>query len=266
MRYGPDLVTVSDQLEHERLLSMQRLLLPRTLPPVGCTEVAAGYQSHNEHLRLGGDWYDLIDRPDDQVVAIVGDVVGHGIEQIGVMGQLRAAANALGRSCAQPHQILEHLDAFARDTPGASMATVVVMMLDGTTTGRIAAAGHPPPLHVPASGPPRTIEVGRRMPLTLGDGTASTGTFQYDIDDLLLLYTDGLVERRAVPWDDRVERLGRLVSARFDDSCADITDALMDDAAEDGEDDVALMVLRPRNHRAPDHLLRRQDIPNVRIR
>src|SRR6056297_141754 len=239
--YGRLVMTDSDQIEHERLLSMQRLLLPQSLPPVGCTEVAAGYMAHNEHLRLGGDWYDLIDRPDDQVVAIVGDVVGHGIEQIGVMGQLRAAANALGRSCSEPHEILAHLDDFARDTPGAAFATVVVMMLDGTTTGRLAAAGHPPPLHVPAHGTPATIEVGRRPPLTLGDGSARTGTFQYDIDDLLLLYTDGLVERRAVPWDDRVERLGRLVSARFDDSCADITDALMDDAAADGEDDVALM-------------------------
>ena len=260
------MVTDSDQLEHERLLSLQRLLLPRTLPPVGCTEVAAGYMAHNEYLRLGGDWYDLIDRPDDQVVAIVGDVVGHGIEQIGVMGQLRAAANALGRSCAEPHEILAHLDDFARDTPGAAFATVVVMMLDGTTTGRIAAAGHPPVLHVRADGTANTIEVGRRAPLTLGDESATTGVFEYAIDDLLLLYTDGLVERRSVPWDDRVERLGRLVAERFDDSCAEIADALMDDAASDGEDDVALMVLRPRNHRAPDHLLRRQDIPNVSIR
>ncbi|MFK8024378.1 MAG: PP2C family protein-serine/threonine phosphatase [Ilumatobacter sp.] len=260
------MVTDATNDERRRLLDLQRLLLPQALPPVGCTEVAAGYAAHNEELRLGGDWYDLIDRPDDQVVAIVGDVVGHGIEQIGVMGQLRAAANALGRSCAEPHEVLNHLDAFAQDVPGAAMTTVVVMMLDGSTTGRIASAGHPPVLHVRPGGIASVIEVGRRPPLTLGDGSAVSATFQYDVDDLLVLYTDGLVERRRVPWDDRVKRLGRLVADRFDKSCAEITNDLIDDAVSDGEDDVALMVLRPRNHRAPDHLLRRHDVPNVSIR
>ncbi len=113
--------------EAARLRELQQLLLPASLPPVGCTEVAAGYRSHNDDLKLGGDWYDLVDRPDDQVVAIVGDVVGHGLEQIGVMGQLRSATNALSRSCAEPHEALAHLDGFTRDFPGASMASVYVV-------------------------------------------------------------------------------------------------------------------------------------------
>ncbi len=258
-------VTITDLTDdHRRLVALQRLLLPAQIPPVGCTEVAAGYMSHNDELRLGGDWYDLVDRPDDQVVAIVGDVVGHGIEQIGVMGQLRAAANALARSCAEPHAVLEHLATFARDTPGAAMASVIVLMLDGSNVGRVASAGHPPLLHVRPNGDWQTIDAGRRPPLTLAH-ERSTGTFTYAVDDLLVLYTDGLVERREHTWGDRLERLARRVIDKAHDPCARIRDDLIDDAANDIQDDVALMVLRPRNHRAPDHLLLRADLPDVRI-
>ncbi len=250
-------------MEAERLRELQRLLLPTSLPPVGCTEVAAGYRSHNDALRLGGDWYDLVDRPDDQVVAIIGDVVGHGLEQIGVMGQLRAATNTLGRSCAEPNEALTHLDGFARDFPGASMASVIILMLDGTTTGRVAGAGHPPLLLVRGEGGIETIGEGMRPALGFGVDLVEPVRFTYAVDDLLVLFTDGLIERRGQSWDDRIERVGHLVRERFDASCADIVRAVLDDATADSEDDIALMVMRPRNHRAPDHFMRRLDTPVV---
>ena len=249
--------------EAERLRELQRLLLPTALPAVGCTEVAAGYRSHNDDLRLGGDWYDLVDRPDDQVVAIIGDVVGHGLEQIGVMGQLRAATNALGRSCAEPNQALTYLDGFVRDFPGAASASVLVLMLDGTTTGRLASAGHPPLLHVRGDGTMDVIGEGMRPALGFDVELAEPLRFNYAVDDLLVIFTDGLVERRGQQWDERIEHVGRLVRKHFEESCADIVKIVLDDAAEQAEDDVALMVMRPRNHRAPDHFLRRLDIPVV---
>ena len=70
------------QADREELLRLQRLLLPATLPAIGCTEAAAGYSALNHSFEVGGDWYDLIDRPDDRVVAVIGDVVGHGAEQV----------------------------------------------------------------------------------------------------------------------------------------------------------------------------------------
>lgn len=252
--------------ETRRLLELQRLLLPASLPPVGCTEVAAGYRAHNDDLKLGGDWYDLVDRPDDQVVAIVGDVVGHGIEQIGVMGQLRAAANALSRSCAEPNDILEHLDGFVRDFPAAAMTSVVILMLDGTTTGRIATAGHPPMLHVREDGSVDMVAEGMRPALGFGVDGAEAIRFTYAVDDLLVLYTDGLVERRGKSWDERIDHIADLVLDHFDESCADIVSVVLDDATSDSEDDTAMMVMRPRNHRAPDHVLRRLDVPVVDMR
>lgn len=250
-------------MEAERLRELQQLLLPITLPPVACTEVAAGYRAHNDDLKLGGDWYDLVDRPDDQVVAIIGDVVGHGLAQIGVMGQMRAAANALSRCCAEPHEVLEHLDGFVSDAPSAAMTSVMVLMLDGTTTGRVAGAGHPPVLHVRKDG--RIDTIGEGMRPALGFGVALQGSLQftYEVDDLLVMYTDGLIERRGRSWDDRIDHVGQLVREHFEASCADIVQVILDDATTDSEDDVAMMVLRPRNHRAPGHELRELAVPPI---
>lgn len=243
------------QATREELTRLQRLLLPATLPPVGCTEVAAAYRPHNDELMLGGDWFDLIDRDDDQVVAIVGDVVGHGVEQISVMGQLRAASNALGRWCSAPHDLLAQLDRFAQDLPGAEVCTMAVLMLDHTNTARLASAGHPPLLHVTGDGEVRVIEGGRRPPLTIAAPFATTLAFEYEVDDLLVLHTDGLVERRGESTDDVTRSLGLAVASMRDLPCSQIVAKLMEEFGSEAEDDVALIVLRPRNHRAPDHLL-----------
>lgn len=221
-----------------------------------CTEVAAAYRPHNDELRIGGDWYDLIDRRDNQVVAIVGDVVGHGVNQISAMGQLRAAANALGRLCREPHELLTWLDDFAQEIPEAHYATVMVVMLDGSTTVRVASAGHPPLLHVRADGTHCVVEAGRRTPLTVPPARVESGPLEYQVDDLLVIFTDGLVERRTVPFDESLDELGRFVAARRSDTCTQIAEAVIDEFAADAGDDVALVILRPRNHRAPDYHLR----------
>ncbi len=237
------------------MAKLQRLLLTATLPAIGCTEAAAAYRSHNHELNLGGDWYDLIDRPDsDSVVAIVGDVVGHGVEQIGVMGQLRAASHALCGPCADPHVILDELDRFARALPGAFMTTVAVLVLDGTTTARFCAAGHPPPIQVRSDGSFRTIDVGRRVPLGVnGAGSAETGTFDFDVEDLIVMYTDGVVERRTEVITEGMDALGGFVRDRFTDPCAEIATAIVDEFGANAEDDQAVMVLRPLHQRSSEY-------------
>ena len=241
--------------ERERLLALQRILLPAALPEIGCTEAAAGYRAHNHDLRLGGDWYDLVDlKADNRIVAIVGDVVGHGVEQISVMGQLRAASNALARSCGEPHEILAALDGFARDVRGAALATLVVLAIDGTTTARLASAGHLPPLHVTTDGELRVIEGGRRPPLTI-EGASATFSFAFDVGDLVVLYTDGVVERRGTPIDDGIEGLGRFVLDRRHLPCRELTAAILDEFGAGADDDMAVMVLRPLHQRGPGRQL-----------
>lgn len=243
--------------EERSLIDLQNLLLPPSLPSVKCTEVAAAYRPHNDALRIGGDWYDLIDRQDNQVVAIVGDVVGHGLQQISAMGQLRAAANALGRHCSEPHELLDWLDEFAADIPEARLATVLVVMLDGSLSVRIASAGHPPMLHIHRDGGFSVVEAGRRPPLTLPPASnTGSNTVPYEVDDILFIFTDGLVERRGVSFDKTVERLGQFISDRRELPCSEIADQIVHEFAHDATDDVALVALRPRNHRASDYQLK----------
>ncbi len=250
--------------ERDRLIALQHLLLPQSLPAIGCTEAAAEYRAHNHTFRLGGDWYDLVDRPDNQVVAIVGDVVGHGVTQIGVMGQLRAAANALSRACDEPSDVLDALDAFARDLPGAMLTTVTVVMLDGSTTARIASAGHPPPLLIKHDGDSVMLEQGRRPPLGLGTPDPH-GTFEFAVGDLIVLYTDGLVEQRNRAIDDGIRQVMTYAEQHIEQPCRDIASGLIDNVAPDASDDVAVLVLRPRNHRAPHYQLLDRTLPTVRI-
>lgn len=248
--------------DRSTLLDLQRLLLPPSLPPLGCTEAAAHYRAHNDDLRVGGDWYDLIDRDDDRVVSIVGDVVGHGVRQISVMGQLRAASNALARSLGDPAEMLTVLDAFAADVPGAEYASASVLMLDGTTTATIASAGHPPMLYVKAAGGHELIEGGRGPLLTL-PGRRTVSTFVYEIDDIFVQFTDGLVERRGRDVDSVLDEIAAFVASNSEGSCSQIAAGVVDRFAADADDDIAVIVLRPRNHRSPDYLLRPQLAPEA---
>ena len=233
-------------------LRLQRLLLPAALPDIGCTEAAAAYRPHNHELNLGGDWFDLIDRPESQsVVAIVGDVVGHGVEQISVMGQLRAASNALAHSIEEPDAILAGLDRFAASIPAARFATLAVVVIDGSETGRICCAGHPPPIRIDAEGGVHIIEGGRRPPLTFAGGAAAE--FAIALGDLLVIYTDGVVERPGTLIDDRIAALGRFVNERFDRSCHEIVTDIVDVFGVDAQDDQAVLVLRPIHNRGPDY-------------
>lgn len=247
-------------VDRAALLDLQRLLLPPALPPIGCTEAAAHYLAHNDVLRLGGDWYDLIDRNDNRVVSIVGDVVGHGVRQISVMGQLRAASNALARSLRDPAEMLRVLDAFAADVPGAEFASAAVLMLDGTNTASIASAGHPPLLHVKAAGGHALIE-GGRGPLLAIPGRRESDTFDYEIDDIFVQYTDGLIDRRGRVADEILDEIAEFVARSAPNPCEQIAADVIERFAGDADDDVVLVVLRPRNHRSPDYLLRPQLAP-----
>lgn len=234
--------------DRDRLIALQRLLLPQLLPNIGCTEAAVASEAHNDLFRLGGDWYDMIDRADrGEVMVVIGDVVGHGVEQIGVMGQLRAAANALSRVCADPMDLISVLDRVAVDLPGAEHSTALAVMLDGTGTGMVAAAGHPPPLRVRAAdGVIERIDGGRRPPLTLG-GAAGYGTFDYVPGDLIILYTDGVIERDDLDIDEAFERIGEVARESMDLDCAGVARRILADAGPHSNDDTVVLVIRPRH-------------------
>ena len=194
--------------------TLQRSLLPGPLPALDGVAVTARYLPAVAGTSAGGDWYDVLETDGGTVAVAVGDVVGHGAPAAAAMGQLRSALATLLLAGFGPARALELLDRFAEHVPGARVATVACVLLD-RRTGRLrwSSAGHPPPLLLGAgaeylaggTGPALGVEVSRPRTEAVSD-LAPGGT--------VLLYTDGLVERRGVDLDDGLGRLAELGSAR----------------------------------------------------
>lgn len=206
--------------------------------------VAARYLPAEGNLAVGGDWYDVIDVGPDVRALVVGDCVGHGLDAATAMAQLRSAARAMLLEGHGPAAMLEALDRFAASVPDASCATVVCALFDrreGTVT--YSRAGHPPPLVVGASGtewldgacgPPLAVNpLGRRTDVTRRLGRA----------DMIVMYTDGLVERRGESIDKGLGRLAVAAAALRGASPQQAADALLGHLLPGGSsDDVVLVV------------------------
>ena len=234
--------------EQETALTLQRSLLAAVQLTVRGFDLAVSYRPTPGELQLiGGDWYDAVMRPDGQLVLMVGDVVGHGLPAATTMGQLRSAGRALALTVGDPGELLVHLDDFAGHTPGAASATVVCVMANpGRGELRYACAGHPPPLVV-AGGRPAFLGEGRSVPLaTFPAPTRATARASLTRDDTLLLYSDGLVERRGEGLEVGMERLAGALAAFGDAPAAEVAEgiapAVLGDVAQ--RDDIAVLVAR----------------------
>ena len=179
---------------HE-LIAMQDALLPEYLPVLPGVEIAGRYLLAEDELSAGGDWYDAVALTDGRVALVVGDVVGHGVAAAAAMGRLRSVSHERLRSGAGLDQVMVALDAFAASVPDANAATVCALVLD-PATGQLeyCTAGHPPPLVVSPDGRSRYLRHSGAAPL------ATTGEMRVAADhleegDLVVLYTDGILER-----------------------------------------------------------------------
>jgi PAS domain S-box-containing protein len=184
--------------EHRIALRLQRALLPDGVVEHPDVMIAARYEASGESMEVGGDWYDTFAFPDGRIGVAVGDVVGHGIEAAASMGRLRSAFSAFASDLSDPGELLERLDRFAAGPGGVEFATACFAMLDPNTgVLRYASAGHPPMLLVSPEGETTWLDDGRSQPLygalELERPEASA---VLEAGSLLLLYSDGLVERR----------------------------------------------------------------------
>lgn len=204
--------------EHERGLveMLQHHLLPDRLPQAPALAMAARYRPSERAAQVGGDWYDAIVLPGGAVGLAIGDVVGHGVRAATLMGELRAALRAYALVEPQsPAAALAHLNALVASTHGATMvATVLYMVVDADgARARFASAGHLPPLLMEADGSTRFLEHASAPPL----GATEHAAFRDWESELvaggtILLYTDGLVERRGEGLDDGISRLTRAMA------------------------------------------------------
>ncbi|HWH15666.1 MAG TPA: SpoIIE family protein phosphatase [Miltoncostaeaceae bacterium] len=227
--------------EHEAAEVLQRRLLPERLPDTG-PPLAVRYLPAGQG-RSSGDFYDARLSPGGGLALIVGDVVGQGVEAAAVMGQLRSAWRALAGEVDGPAALLARLSRFAGDVPGAAVATAACLQLEPDGTLRHACAGHPPPL-VAAHGRARALVEGRGIPLGAGDWRYEEGCERLAPGDLLLVYTDGLYERRGRPVDVALEALRTWLAAHAGDPLESLMDGLVAAFGAGAHDDCALLACR----------------------
>ena len=201
-------VTLAHEREVDHLRSVSEVLQHAMLPdPLPAGRWHVHYQPAESSLEVGGDWYDVVPLGGSRWGVVVGDCVGHGLEAATHMGQLRAAARALLLTGHGPAATLEGLDRYARTVPGSEFTTVVCAVVNEVTGElRYSAAGHPFPLVVGPEGH-QWLRGGRGGLLALLDAPRVEATHHLRPGDALLLYTDGLVERRGEDLRVGLERL-----------------------------------------------------------
>ncbi|MFJ1538608.1 SpoIIE family protein phosphatase [Micromonospora chalcea] len=233
------------EAEHHIATTLQHSLLPRTLPQLPGAVVASRYLPGSADVEVGGDWYDVMATADDDLMLVIGDVVGKGVRAAAAMGQLRNALRAYVLEGYDPGEALTRLNRLVHSAGSGSFATVVCLGFS-PRTGRIryASAGHPSPLlirgddvaflHDRALGPPIGAIPGTVYPAA--EGELAPG-------NRLLLYTDGLIEDRSAGIDAGLGQLRADATTRAE-HVADLVDAVMARVAgRSRHDDVAVLAL-----------------------
>lgn len=227
---------------------MQRSLLAGEPPRDPRFTVATRYQPGDEALEVGGDWYDAFAIGAGRLGLVVGDVVGRGLEAASAMGQLRSALRALTGAETSPGELLDRLERFVEHFDVGLAATVAVADIElETGTMRYACAGHLPPVLIQPGAPPELLWDGRSPPLGAfrGRGPRPEAEVGLRPGARLVLYTDGLIERRGRAMDDGLaELLGELAGrgpATPQQLVDELAVALVD--PQDATDDVCLLCL-----------------------
>jgi serine phosphatase RsbU (regulator of sigma subunit)/anti-sigma regulatory factor (Ser/Thr protein kinase) len=233
--------------EHHAVVTLQQSLLPRQLPDIPGMEFAARYLPATSAVDVGGDWYDAIALGDGNVGLVIGDVAGHGLEAAAVMGQFRNALRAYALDGSGPAAAVR-LNRLTRTFEQNDMATLVYGEFDAMSSRmRFVRAGHPPPLVRNADGSVHAVNGHGSLPVGVSHNARyEASLLELAPDTTLLLYTDGLVERRGETLQDGIARLERVL-ADAPRSLEQLCDHVIETAAPDPEraDDIAVLALRP---------------------
>jgi serine phosphatase RsbU (regulator of sigma subunit)/anti-sigma regulatory factor (Ser/Thr protein kinase) len=233
------------ELEHEIAITLQSSLLPSVPKQIGHVQLAGRYLPGSRYAVVGGDWYDVIRLRDERILFVVGDVVGHGMRSAAAMGKLSTATRALALVTPEPVDMLTNLDAIAVGDEAMRFASMALVLVDlRTGVLKISLAGHPAPLLRWPSG--EVLELDRARSVSVGGMPVKRRQqelhFQGTIS--LVLYTDGLTERRD---QHATERLKLLISAFSSgiQSPTVLSDHILAKMADDEQrDDVALLCVR----------------------
>jgi PAS domain S-box-containing protein len=243
-------LTERRELEREQRIAetLQQALLPERLPQLVGISLAARYVPAEKGSAAGGDWYDVIELPDGGVALVIGDVAGHGTEAASVMGQVRMAVRAFSFEGHAPGVVVARVHDLLRSLyEGKQMVTMLYLVVDPTTwEATMVNAGHPPPLLLDPSGGVTYLESPTGLPVGLNWNLP----YEESIARLrpgaaLVLYTDGLIDRRDVEVEEGLDRLRAAATDKvgmdIDHLCGVLLEALV---PADASDDVAILAAR----------------------
>lgn len=192
--------------ERQASLELQRALLPVETPDIPGWDIAAFYQPAGGQ-EAGGDFYDVLPIGPNQFIAVLGDVMGRGVDAAAAMGQLRTMLRAYAIDDADPSNVFERVDNFFAALELGQLATVLYLLIDRRTGKiRIGNAGHLPPLVVDPDGT-RELPTAVGTPFGVGDVERSCTEVELPAGAALVMLTDGLVERRGEDIDAGIARV-----------------------------------------------------------
>jgi serine phosphatase RsbU (regulator of sigma subunit)/anti-sigma regulatory factor (Ser/Thr protein kinase) len=232
--------------EHRIAEILQRSLLPERLPAIQGLESAARYVPGAVGVAVGGDWYDVFELADGTLGVAIGDVVGHGVRAAAAMGRLRNVLRVYALEGFGAGKAFDRLNQLAFESREEIFATGVLALIEPSRTRiRLANAGHPPPLLLTSAGEVRLLEGGRSLPVGAApDAVYTEVELAIEPGSTLVLYTDGLVERRSEPIDVGIRRLADIVE-HATGSVDEIADTVVKELeTSEHADDIALVVVR----------------------
>lgn len=238
--------------ERRIAVALQRNMLPdeNDITSRPGLEIAYHYWSTSRSAKVGGDWFDVIPLSGHRVALVVGDMMGHDIQAAAGMGQLRTAMHTLARLDLEPVDLLTRLDDIVENSPAMQHATCVYAVYNTVTRGcSIANAGHPPPVLRYRDGTTEVVPVEPGVPLGIGLGSSEFAVVDLELpeDSTLVLYTDGLIERRGQDIDVGIEELRTALARSVPSalSVQQVCDGLVAELTDrTGDDDLAVLMAR----------------------
>lgn len=232
------------QQQRELSVTLQRSLLPRTLPTVPGFEFAARYVPASRGAEVGGDWYSVVSVDDQRFAIVIGDVSGHGVAAAGTMAALRYTIRTLSQLGFAPDEVLRRTGLDLNLERDGHFATALVGLMDIRARQlTLASAGHLPPLLV-RDGQAQLVDVSPAVPLGVSGDRPRPTTIDFGPGTTLMLYTDGLVERRGEGLKVGLQRLTTSAARLPTDPEQQLAALLSALVTTDHEDDIAVLTIR----------------------